>query len=202
VLDSCGAIPIPPYLRRAAEPDDAERYQTVYARCSGSVAAPTAGLHFTEKVLQRIAQKGIAKTEITLHIGAGTFRPVKSETIAGHAMHSEPFSISKESVGQLLTHLDMIVAVGTTSARTLESLYWLGCQCLQGKNPERVGQWEVYQSAIEERQAITAQQALEALLSYMEKNKLQVFHAATQLIIAPPYRYRIVRGLITNFHQF
>ena len=201
VLNSCGAVPIPPYLQRAAEPDDAERYQTVYARYSGSVAAPTAGLHFTERVLQRIAQKGIAKMEITLHVGAGTFLPVKSETIADHTMHSEPFSISKESVGQLLTCLDMIVAVGTTSARTLESLYWLGCQCLQGKNPERVGQWDAYQPASKEQQAITAQQALEALLSYMEKNKLQILHAATQLIIAPPYRYRVVRGLITNFHQ-
>lgn len=212
VLDACGAVPIPPYLQRDAEPNDAKRYQTVYARYRGSVAAPTAGLHFTEQVLEKLKEKNINIAEVTLHVGAGTFRPVKSETITGHTMHSEPFSVTKDTLKLLLTHLADIVAVGTTSARTLESLYWLGCQCLNGIKPERVGQWEPYHSGacphtpVEEvMQAVTPQaapqQALEALLAYMERNDLQILHAATQLLIAPSYEYRLVRGLITNFHQ-
>ncbi|MDR3236185.1 MAG: S-adenosylmethionine:tRNA ribosyltransferase-isomerase [Prevotellaceae bacterium] len=198
VMEAAGAIPIPPYLKREADAQDAVRYQTVYAQYKGSVAAPTAGLHFTKNILnQLVERKKIQLSEVTLHVGAGTFRPVKTATVGEHVMHSEPFSVSRRVVEQLLTHGGQTIAVGTTSARMLESLYFLGLQCADGENPTQVTQWTPYEHIRSE----TPQQAIEALLGYMDKNGLDTLHAATQILLAPPYRFKIVNGLITNFHQ-
>jgi S-adenosylmethionine:tRNA ribosyltransferase-isomerase len=197
VLDQCGAVPIPPYLKRAAVAADTDRYQTVYARYRGSVAAPTAGLHFTPELLSAIAARGIASETVTLHVGAGTFRPVKSDTLAGHVMHCEPFTVTRQALQHISAHLGHIVAVGTTSARTLESLYWLGQQCLHGAPTGTVTQWEPYLTTAK----ATPREALGALLAYMEQESLETLHAATQLLIAPSYPFQVVRGLITNFHQ-
>ena len=197
VLDKCGATPIPPYLKRNAEESDTTRYQTVYARYRGSVAAPTAGLHFTENVLKEIEKRKIATTNITLHVGAGTFRPVKSETISGHVMHEEPFSVTYETLQTILAHLGNIVAVGTTSTRTLESLYFLGLQCLSGQEPKHVNQWEPYTTT----STMSAEESLGALLNYMKKKNLHSLQATTQVLLAPPYQFKIVGGLVTNFHQ-
>jgi S-adenosylmethionine:tRNA ribosyltransferase-isomerase len=197
VLEACGAMPIPPYLHRTATADDRERYQTVYARCRGSVAAPTAGLHFTQRTLADLAARGLATATLTLHVGAGTFRPVQSETIAGHVMHSEPFSVTRATLQTLLQHRGTIVAVGTTSARTLESLYFLGLQALRRLTPQAVAQWEPYETPLH----APVEEALQALLQYMDEHGMETLHASTQLLIAPPYPFRLVRGLITNFHQ-
>ncbi|MDR2801941.1 MAG: S-adenosylmethionine:tRNA ribosyltransferase-isomerase [Prevotellaceae bacterium] len=197
VLEQCGVTPLPPYLKRDAVPEDTLRYQTIYARYNGSVAAPTAGLHFSPAVLDRLAKCGIASEKLTLHVGAGTFRPVKSATIAEHAMHSEPFDISRRALQNILKHAGNIIAVGTTSTRTLESLYFLGQQCLRGQSPQTVTQWEAYATPCE----AAPREALLALLQYMENNQLENLHAATQLLIAPPYLFRTVSGMITNFHQ-
>jgi S-adenosylmethionine:tRNA ribosyltransferase-isomerase len=197
ILEQCGVTPLPPYLKRDAVPEDALRYQTIYARYNGSVAAPTAGLHFTQAVLDDLAQRGIASETLTLHVGAGTFRPVKTETIAAHVMHREPFTVSRRTLQNILKYTGNIIAVGTTSTRTLESLYFLGQQCLLSQPPQTVTQWEACDAPCK----ATPQEALQALLQYMEKNKLEDLHASTQLLIAPPYRFRIVRGMVTNFHQ-
>jgi len=197
VLNRCGAVPIPPYLKRAAVPEDAERYQTIYARYNGSVAAPTAGLHFTQDVLNDLAQRGIASETVTLHVGAGTFRPVKSATIAEHTMHYEPFAVTQKAIRRIAAHSGNIIAVGTTSARTLESLYFLGQQCIAGEMPQTVTQWAPYTTPT----TATSQEALQALLCYMEKNRLETLHAATQLLIAPSYRFKIAHGMVTNFHH-
>ena len=198
VLEAGGVIPIPPYLKRETDAQDAVRYQTVYARHKGSVAAPTAGLHFTDDMLNELKySEKIRLAEVTLHVGAGTFRPVKTATIGAHVMHSEPFSVSREILEQLLQHTGPVVAVGTTSARTLESLYYLGIQCIDGKKPEQVTQWEPYGDAREH----DPRQALAALIQYLDDNQLHTLYAATQILLAPPYRFKIVNGLITNFHQ-
>ncbi|MDR2361897.1 MAG: S-adenosylmethionine:tRNA ribosyltransferase-isomerase [Prevotellaceae bacterium] len=197
VLEQCGTTPIPPYLKRDALPEDALRYQTVYARYNGSVAAPTAGLHFTPATLADIARRGIATATITLHVGAGTFRPVKSDAIAEHVMHEEPFTVTRAALQSLLSHVGRTIAVGTTSARTLESLYFLGQQYLDGKTPQPVSQWEAQTIACTAAPA----EALQALCRYMDSRHISVLHAATRLLIAPPYRFKIVRGLLTNFHQ-
>ncbi|MDR1681544.1 MAG: S-adenosylmethionine:tRNA ribosyltransferase-isomerase [Prevotellaceae bacterium] len=197
VLEQCGTTPIPPYLRRDAVPDDRERYQTVYARHRGSVAAPTAGLHFTPATLDAIARKGIKTETLTLHVGAGTFRPVKTATIAEHIMHEEPFTVSRTALQSLLEHMGRTVAVGTTSARTLESLYFLGQQCLRHRTPQRVGQWEAADTVCDASPA----EALAALADYMDTHRLERLDAATQLLIAPPYRFKVVGSLLTNFHQ-
>lgn len=197
VLEQCGATPIPPYLKREATADDTERYQTVYARYRGSVAAPTAGLHFTPEVLEAVAKRGISTEKVTLHVGAGTFRPVKSETVAGHTMHSEPFSITRSALETIIKHLGAIITVGTTSTRALESLYFLGLQCIAGKLPREVAQWEPYTIGA----TLSPKESLQALWTYMHKNDLQVLQASTQILIAPPYRFKVVRGLVTNFHQ-
>jgi S-adenosylmethionine:tRNA ribosyltransferase-isomerase len=198
VLAAGGVIPIPPYLKRDAEPQDAVRYQTVYARHKGSVAAPTAGLHFTDDMLNALkCSEKIKLSEVTLHVGAGTFRPVKTATIGAHVMHSEPFSVSRAMLAQLQQHAGPVVAVGTTSARTLESLYFLGVQCIEGKKPEQVSQWEPYDGA----KTYEPRQALAALLQYMTDSRLDTLYATTQILIAPPYRFKIVNGLVTNFHQ-
>ncbi|UYZ59264.1 S-adenosylmethionine:tRNA ribosyltransferase-isomerase [Hymenobacter latericus] len=199
VLAGAGRLPLPPYLNREANPTDDERYQTVYAAHDGAVAAPTAGLHFTDRVLQDLAEQGIQSAQLTLHVGAGTFQPVKAAQMADHAMHSEPISATREVLRQLIAHAPRpIIAVGTTSLRTLESLYWLGCQVVRGGSLSGlVQQWEPYEHATE----VPMQTALQALLDELERRGDDALQASTQLLIAPGYRFRMIQGLITNFHQ-
>lgn len=209
VLELCGQIPIPPYLNRETEAMDLERYQTLYAKFRGSVAAPTAGLHFTEPVLQAIDAKGIRRVEVCLHVGAGTFMPVKSEYIADHQMHSEPFVVTRKLLEDLLKQQSIgpIVAVGTTSVRTLESLYFLGKHCFEATPqawvPDSVAQWEPYQDAPDGENGVevTLEESLHSLLEYMKINNLDEITARTRIIIVPGYRFRIVDALVTNFHQ-
>ena len=202
IIESAGSLPIPPYLNRETEQSDLERYQTVYSKIKGSVAAPTAGLHFTERVFSHLTEEGHELAELTLHVGAGTFQPVKSETISGHEMHAEHLYISRDFLKRLINHSGKKIAVGTTSVRTLESLYWLGL--LAHKNPEinisdlKVSQWEAYQS---EELRISSVDALKALVDLLDRNQTDYLSASTQIIIAPGYQFRIVDGLITNFHQ-
>ncbi len=201
LLDRLGNTPIPPYLNRKSEPIDNERYQTVYSRFRGSVAAPTAGLHFTPMVLDRLRAKGISSARITLHVGAGTFRPVKSKDFRDHQMHSESFSVTRTFLEQLLCHSGSVVSVGTTTLRTLESLYWFGLRAFQasdlGPEPWEINQWEPYNRQIN----ISLKESLEALLKYMDLMSLPVFQARTQIMIAPGYEFKVVDKLITNFHQ-
>lgn len=198
LLDVIGELPIPPYLNRETEEQDKQTYQTVYSKIEGSVAAPTAGLHFTENVFQSLSQKGVKTAEVTLHVGAGTFRPVKSEQIKDHIMHSEFISVQKETIEQLLEHQGHIIAVGTTSVRTLESLYYLGILFEDNTNEEfNVPQWIPYSLDKE----ITVEKALSNILNYLKTNNLNTFIANTQIMIAPGYKFRLVDGIITNFHQ-
>ncbi|MBQ8866950.1 MAG: S-adenosylmethionine:tRNA ribosyltransferase-isomerase [Bacteroidaceae bacterium] len=209
ILEAVGELPIPPYLNRATEEKDKETYQTVYSKIKGSVAAPTAGLHFTPQVLQALDAQGVEREELTLHVGAGTFKPVKSESIGGHEMHTEYISVRKQTIQRLMAHQGEATAVGTTSVRTLESLYYMGVTL--SNNPEatekelHVHQWQPYEYAESvkrgETTALTTMQALEHILNYMERNRLEVLHSSTQIIIAPGYNYHIVRRLVTNFHQ-
>jgi len=201
VLHLFGAIPLPPYIKREAETSDAERYQTVYAHYEGSVAAPTAGLHFTNHVFENLKKKNIHTEFVTLHVGAGTFKPVKSETMQGHEMHGEYFTVSKSTIQSLIDHLDKkIIAVGTTSLRTLESLYWLGVKLsmVNGEWSNEITQWEVYDY---NQRVISAKDALGNLIKWMDEKDLNYLTAKTQIIIAPGYQFKIVNGLITNFHQ-
>ena len=201
VLHLFGAIPLPPYIKREAEISDAERYQTVYAHYEGSVAAPTAGLHFTETVFKKLKEKNIQKDFVTLHVGAGTFKPVKTEVMKDHEMHAEYFTVSKSTIQNLIDHLDKnIIAVGTTSLRTLESLYWLGMKKSTDNRPltTEITQWEVYDST---GKNISAKEALENLIKWMTAKELDNLTAKTQIIIAPGYQFKIVKGLVTNFHQ-
>ena len=197
LLERVGELPIPPYLNRHSEPNDKITYQTVYARIKGSVAAPTAGLHFTDRVLHDIDALGIEREEVTLHVGAGTFKPVKSETISGHEMHSEFISVKRSSIERLIAHGGRAVAVGTTSVRTLESLYYLGVRAYNHQPLTEVEQWEPYETS----PSLTAVEALEALMAWMDENGLDVLHTSTRIIIVPGYSYHIVERLITNFHQ-
>lgn len=197
LLERVGELPIPPYLNRHSEPNDKITYQTVYARIKGSVAAPTAGLHFTDRVLHDIDALGIEREEVTLHVGAGTFKPVKSETISGHEMHSEFISVKRSTIERLIAHGGRAVAVGTTSVRTLESLYYLGVRAYNHQPLTEVEQWEPYETS----PSLTAVEALEALLAWMDENGLDVLHTSTRIIIVPGYSYHIVERLITNFHQ-
>ncbi len=201
ILDAAGELPIPPYLNRATEESDKQTYQTVYSRVEGSVAAPTAGLHFTDHVLSALDAHHIERTEVTLHVGAGTFRPVKSAEIGGHDMHTEHISVSRQTIELLIKHGGRAIAVGTTSVRTLESLYYLGVMAAQGENPEHVAQWMPYEYSEQQPQPLSTIEALTALLAYMDRHELDVLHAGTQIIIAPGYHYHIVRMLVTNFHQ-
>ncbi len=202
IIEHAGSLPIPPYLNRETEQSDLERYQTVYSKIKGSVAAPTAGLHFTEKVFNHLTEDGHELAELTLHVGAGTFQPVKSETISGHEMHSEHLYISRDFLKKLIHHSGKKIAVGTTSVRTLESLYWLGVQALNNPeiNPDdlKVSQWEAYP---EKDRQIEANTALQELIQLLDRNLIDYLSASTQIIIAPGYQFRIVDGLITNFHQ-
>lgn len=205
VIEAVGELPIPPYLNRETEEGDLKTYQTVYSKVKGSVAAPTAGLHFTERVLKALDEKGIERNEITLHVGAGTFKPVKSEEIGGHAMHSEWIAVKRESIERLMAHNGQCIAVGTTSVRTLESLYYIGV--LLQQNPEatqddlHVQQWMPYEYAEAPGDKLTTMQALQNILNYLDRNGLPVLHTSTQIIIAPGYKYHIVRNIVTNFHQ-
>jgi S-adenosylmethionine:tRNA ribosyltransferase-isomerase len=211
VIDLLGELPIPPYLNRKTEESDKTTSQTVYSKIKGSVAAPTAGLHFTERVLSDVDAHGIEREEVTLHVGAGTFKPVKSATIGDHAMHTEYIAVHRRTIERLLAHGGEAIAVGTTSVRTLESLYYMGLKVL--KNPDiaeeqlHVSQWEPYDGGVNEKlemrneKLADAPKALEALLGWMDRNHLSVLHSSTQIIIAPGYDYKIVKMLITNFHQ-
>ena len=209
LLHYVGAIPLPPYIKRAVEESDNTRYQTVYAHYEGSVAAPTAGLHFTDNTFTQLEEQNIQTDFVTLHVGAGTFKPVKSETMQEHEMHAEWIDVSKKTIENILKNLDNnIIAVGTTSLRTLESLYWLGVKQFGvrgselGVDPDRslsLLQWEAYE--LLESKNISSKNAIESLLYWMNENKLERLVAKTQILIAPGYDFKIVNGLITNFHQ-
>ncbi len=200
VLHLSGAVPLPPYIKREAEKSDSERYQTVFAHYEGSVAAPTAGLHFTQYVFEKLKEKNIHQEFVTLHVGAGTFKPVKTERMKEHEMHAEYFTVSATTIQSLINHLDKkIVAVGTTSLRTVESLYWLGMKLAMGNGQpaKELIQWEAYD--LEEKK-LPVKEALECLLAEMKKNKIRILTAKTQIIIAPGYKFKIANGLVTNFH--
>ncbi|MEO8404745.1 MAG: S-adenosylmethionine:tRNA ribosyltransferase-isomerase [Chitinophagaceae bacterium] len=204
ILHFAGAIPLPPYIKRSAEASDAERYQTIYAQQEGSVAAPTAGLHFTDNIFKTLKEKNIQTDFVTLHVGAGTFKPVKSETMAEHDMHAEFIEVNRVTIENLLAQSGKnIIAVGTTSLRTLESLYWLGVKMTDdgwrmAGGPLTIDQWEAYDL---NKLNISPNSALKSLLKYLDENKTDQLVAKTQIIIAPGYTPRIVKGLITNFHQ-
>jgi len=198
ILENTGSTPLPPYLNRAAEISDKTRYQTVYAKQKGSVAAPTAGLHFTDEVFISLTNKGIKTENITLHVSAGTFRPVKSETIDGHEMHEEHFEINKETLEHILNHKGRIISVGTTSARTLESVYRMGVKLIKNlENPFHISQWEVYETPFQ----IDLKEPIQAILDYLIENNIKSLKASTSIIIVPGYQFKIIQGIITNFHQ-
>lgn len=197
VLERCGTIPIPPYLNRNSEAIDTERYQTLYARIRGSVAAPTAGLHFTQNVLDAVAEKGIGIRRVCLHVGAGTFLPVKSSLISGHPMHREPFSVPLDLLRELSRGEKTVTAVGTTSVRTLESLYYAGAEYLETGTVSDVAQWVPY----EKDYPYSTKEALEGLVRYLEHNGLQELKIGTRIIIVPGFPFRIVDRMVTNFHQ-
>ena len=202
VLEAVGELPIPPYLNRKTEESDKQTYQTVYSKIKGSVAAPTAGLHFTERVLQAIDAKGIEREEVTLHVGAGTFKPVKSAEIGDHEMHSEYIVVERGTIVKLIAHQGEAIAVGTTSVRTLESLYYIGV--LISRNPDateeqlRVTQWMPYDP---EYNTLTTLESLQQILQYLDRHDLPALHTNTQIMIAPGYTFHIVKRIVTNFHQ-
>ena len=197
VLELCGQVPIPPYLNRGTEEIDLERYQTLYAHIRGSVAAPTAGLHFTDEVLGAIAARGIDMENICLHVGAGTFLPVKSSLVSEHPMHREPFVVSLAFLKDLLESGKKVAAVGTTSVRTLESLYYAGVSCIEHGKPMDIGQWDPYIRDY----SYTTQEALRALTDYLEEGGMERLEVGTRIIIVPGFHFRIVDMLVTNFHQ-
>ena len=211
ILDAVGELPIPPYLNRETQDSDKTTYQTVYSKIKGSVAAPTAGLHFTDKVLAAIDAAGVRREELTLHVGAGTFKPVKSEEIDGHTMHTEYVCVRRDTLQTLLDYDCCAIAVGTTSVRTLESLYYMGVKL--EANPDaaeedlHVSQWEPYEKADGTPvggnliDGITPQKAISNIIAWLDKNNLKTLHSSTQIIIAPGYEYKIVKVLVTNFHQ-
>ena len=201
ILDAVGELPIPPYLNRETQESDKKTYQTVYSKIKGSVAAPTAGLHFTERVLADLDAHGIDREELTLHVGAGTFKPVKSKEIEGHEMHTEYISVHRQTLEKLIAHEGRAIAVGTTSVRTLESLYYMGAKLAEHPDATEeelhVNQWEPYDT----HPTLTAVEAIRNVLNYLERNHLNALHASTQIIIAPGYEYKIVKMLVTNVHQ-
>lgn len=200
ILDNAGELPIPPYLNRDTEEKDKETYQTVYSKIKGSVAAPTAGLHFTEKVFEDICKKGIKTAEVTLHVGAGTFKPVKSETIDDHEMHSELISVKREVIEQILGHEGNIIAVGTTSVRTLESLYYIGSYLENNPETDTIGvnQWQPYDP---DSNTISKEKSMKNILNFMDKHSCDILLADTRIMIVPGYEFKIVTGIVTNFHQ-
>jgi len=201
VIEATGHIPLPPYINREDEAEDIIRYQTVYSSIKGSVAAPTAGLHFTNHVFEKFNEKGIKSVEVTLHVGAGTFQQVRSKNISGHKMHCEHFFVTSKTIELLLDNQGKIIPVGTTSVRTLESLYWLGVKLLNNlpgsKSELTLGQWEVYDMETN----VSVKESMEALLNHLRERNLSCLHASTSIIIIPGYDFRMVDGMITNFHQ-
>lgn len=200
ILEKAGHTPIPPYLKRAAEPGDKQTYQTVYSHFEGSVAAPTAGLHFTDDVLEQIDSKGINRVNLTLHVGAGTFQPVSADDPVKHPMHAEHFYISRQAVKALLDHKGDILAVGTTTTRVLESLYWLGLKLAgskhHGNTPLFLDQWEAY-----DLPSGKGRESLRSLLAHMEEHGMEIMEGITRLMIIPTYTFQMVNRMITNFHQ-
>lgn len=209
ILDAIGELPIPPYLNRDTEASDLNTYQTVYSKIEGSVAAPTAGLHFTERILSELDARGVERDEVTLHVGAGTFKPVKSERIEGHTMHAEWISVTRQSLERLLAHGAQCIAVGTTSVRTLESLYFIGVRLHRARLDNRipteedlhVPQWLPYEYEQSTASPLSPTEALKEVIRYLDDHQLPALHTATQIIIAPSYRFRIVKAIVTNFHQ-
>ena len=207
ILDAIGELPIPPYLNRKTEESDKTTYQTVYSKIKGSVAAPTAGLHFTDAVLKDIADHNIQCDEVTLHVGAGTFKPVKSEEIEGHEMHREYISVRRSTIENIIAHGGKVTAVGTTSVRTLESLYYIGCNIIN--NPDITdeealsisNQWTPYSESASTAEMPDTITALQAILGWMDRNEINVLNTSTRIIIAPGYKFHVVEKLITNFHQ-
>ncbi len=201
ILEVFGELPIPPYLNRDTQESDKDTYQTVYSKIKGSVAAPTAGLHFTPAVFEALVQKGIDIEELTLHVGAGTFKPVKSEEIADHEMHTEYISVSRDTIAKLIDYDAKATAVGTTSVRTLESLYHIGVTLAINPNATEkelhVQQWQPYNQKEHVRPVV----ALQKILGYLDRHGLDTLHSSTQIIIAPGYEYKIVKAIVTNFHQ-
>lgn len=204
ILDVAGELPIPPYLNRETQESDKTTYQTVYSKIKGSVAAPTAGLHFTNDVLTKLDSHGIDREELTLHVGAGTFKPVKSEEIEGHEMHTEYICVKRQTLEKLLAHNASAIAVGTTSVRTLESLYYIGVKLEKGldlsEGELHVNQWEPYDN-VDGALAVSPEKAISNIIAYLDHNGLNALHTSTQIIIAPGYEYKIVKMLVTNFHQ-
>ena len=199
ILENAGYIPLPPYIERGNVEEDTVRYQTVFASIKGSVAAPTAGLHFSERVVEKLKRKGISFSEITLHVGAGTFQPLKSQNVAEHKMHREHFTVTYNTVNSLLQKTGKVIAVGTTTVRTLESLYYIGVRIFENNigNSFSISQWEPYSSNCE----ISMETSLNSILGYMKKNRLEQIEASTEIMIIPGYKFRIINGIITNFHQ-
>jgi S-adenosylmethionine:tRNA ribosyltransferase-isomerase len=201
ILEVAGELPIPPYLNRETQESDKETYQTVYSKIKGSVAAPTAGLHFTNKVLESLDKHGIDREELTLHVGAGTFKPVKSTEIQGHEMHTEYIAVHRSTLEKLIKHDGCAIAVGTTSVRTLESLYYIGAKLKNNPNATEeelhVNQWEPYDT----NPNLSSIDAIKEVLTYLDRNAINTLHTSTQIIIAPGYKYKIVKMLVTNFHQ-
>lgn len=201
VLEKTGHIPLPPYINRDDEAPDVERYNTIYSRIKGSVAAPTAGLHFTDSVFEKLDARGMKTTQLTLHVGAGTFRPVKARNISEHEMHREHFSIDKKTIQMLIDNEGKIIPVGTTTVRTLESLYWLGVKVIQHPSETikdlSLAQWEAYKMET----TVTVRESLKALLTYSYERNLNCLQAATSIMIIPGYQFRITNGMVTNFHQ-
>jgi len=202
VLEQLGNLPIPPYLKRESENIDILRYQTIYAKQEGSVAAPTAGLHFTQEVFTSLKEKSIETASVTLHVGAGTFKPVKSKTMQGHDMHAEWIDVDIDTIKKLQQHENNIIAVGTTSLRTIETLYWMGVKAALNKNSKLQGleikQWDVYELS---EKKLSVKESLLALIDWMNTNRLQKLLCQTQILIAPPYELKMAKGIITNFHQ-
>lgn len=202
VLEQSGKVPLPPYMHRKAEDEDRERYQTIYAQHDGSVAAPTAGLHFTDTVFEELRKKSIDSDYVTLHVGAGTFKPVSSDTVSEHKMHTEQILVNRSLIEKLINKTEeSLIAVGTTSIRTLESLFWLGTKMRYFPNQESytLSQWEAYDLAKKPR--LSRKEALSEILDYLDKKQESVFHSETQILIGPGYEFHVIDGMITNFHQ-
>lgn len=198
IISAVGEIPIPPYLNRGTEESDARDYQTVFSHIDGSVAAPTAGLHFTPEVFEAIDRRGIPRRELTLHVGAGTFQPVKSDVIGEHDMHSEFIAVGRQLIEELARAERRVIAVGTTSVRTLESLYHLGCRLASGLSADQLPQWYPYDDS---HPRLSVGEAMKAILAHLDATGEQTFVASTRLMIAPGYDYKVVKGMVTNFHQ-
>ncbi len=205
IIDHAGETPLPPYIKRKAEENDVERYQTIYSHYEGSVAAPTAGLHFTENIFSALKEKEIDTGFVTLHVGAGTFKPVKSEKMEGHEMHAEWMDVSTNFIEQLIQNISNgVICIGTTSVRSIESLYWMGIKTMQqpGMSIENleIKQWEIYEDGLRNI-SIHAQESLTSLLTFLRHKKTERLFTKTQIIIAPGYQFKIINGMVTNFHQ-